>query len=82
MLPKVQVSNNSNTHILVWLLSCNKCIINDAHCYIIYTVHSVFNKSFIIINLVISMTLFGCKIAEREEIPQDFYGTGAMIDRS
>ena len=27
MLPKVQVSNNSNTHIHVWLLSCNKCII-------------------------------------------------------
>ena len=27
MLPKVQVSDNSNTHIHVWLLSCNKCII-------------------------------------------------------
>ena len=27
MLPKVQVSNNGNTHIHVWLLSCNKCII-------------------------------------------------------
>ena len=27
MLPKVQVSNNSNTHIHVWLLSCNKSII-------------------------------------------------------
>ena len=28
MLPKVQVSNNSNTHINVWLFSCNKYIIN------------------------------------------------------
>ena len=49
MLPKVQVSNNSNTHIHVWLLSCNKCIIKYMNIKKLKSVYQLFIKIILLI---------------------------------